>query len=104
VAAGAELPRAKTGAPSVAVDALSPLRTTPGPVGDIVSAVLDYRHHDTIITTFLEPYQALVEHGDGRVRPTIYTLGTDTGRMACVRSSGTRSSRTRYVSLTSTRR
>jgi DNA polymerase I-like protein with 3'-5' exonuclease and polymerase domains len=33
----------------------------------------------------LEPYQALVNYGDGRVRPTIYTLGTDTGRMSCVR-------------------
>jgi len=85
LAAGADLPRTKTGAPSVAVGALSPLRTTPGPVGAIVSAVLDYRHHDTLITTFLEPYQALVNYGDGRVRPTVYTLGTDTGRMSCVR-------------------
>jgi hypothetical protein len=85
MAAGAELPRTKTGAPSVAVGALAPLRETPGAVGELVSAVLDYRHHDTLITTFLEPYQALVEHGDGRVRPTIYTLGTDTGRMSCVR-------------------
>jgi DNA polymerase I-like protein with 3'-5' exonuclease and polymerase domains len=64
---------------------LTPLRDTEGPVGEIVTAVLDYRHHDTAITTFLEPYQSLVTHGDGRVRPTIYTLGTDTGRMSCVR-------------------
>lgn len=38
---------------------------------------------DTLITTFLEPYQALVVHGDGRVRPSIATLGANTGRMTC---------------------
>ncbi|MGH3525754.1 MAG: DNA polymerase [Pseudonocardiaceae bacterium] len=85
VAAGASLPLTDTGRSSVAVAALVPLRDTPGVVGELVSAVLDYRHHDTVLTTFVEPYQALVTHGDGRVRPTVYTLGTDTGRMSCVR-------------------
>lgn len=84
-AAGARLPLTDTGRPSVAGAALAPLRDTPGIVGELVSTVLDYRHHDTVITTFLEPYQVLVTHGDGRVRPTVYTLGTDTGRMSCVR-------------------
>lgn len=84
-AAGASLPLTDTGRPSVAVAALAPLRDTPGVVGELVSAVLDYRHHDTVITTFLEPYHALAAYGDGRVRPTVYTLGTDTGRMSCVR-------------------
>ncbi|MGH3867253.1 MAG: DNA polymerase [Pseudonocardiaceae bacterium] len=84
-AADASLPLTRTGRPSVAVAALVPLRETPGAVGELVSAVLDYRHHDTVLTTFLKPYQALVTHGDGRVRPTVYTLGTDTGRMSCVR-------------------
>jgi hypothetical protein len=27
----------------------------------------------------------LCEYGDARARPTVYTLGTDTGRMSCVR-------------------
>lgn len=84
-ATGAALPLTETGRPSVAVGALAPLRDTPGTAGDLVTAVLDYRHHDTVITTFLEPYEALITRGDGRVRPTVYTLGTDTGRMSCVR-------------------
>jgi DNA polymerase I-like protein with 3'-5' exonuclease and polymerase domains len=50
-----------------------------------VAAVLDHRHHDTALGTFLRPYRALCEHGDGRARPTIYTVGTKTGRMSCVR-------------------
>jgi hypothetical protein len=47
--------------------------------------VLDYRHHDTALGLFLEPYRELVRRGDGRARPTVYTLGADTGRMSCVR-------------------
>ncbi|HET8682141.1 MAG TPA: DNA polymerase, partial [Micromonosporaceae bacterium] len=91
---GAALPRTPPssrhpqGQPSVAEGALDPLlRTHPqgSPVHDLVRAVLDYRHHDTAITTFLEPYQQLVHHGDGRARPTVYTLAADTGRMSCVR-------------------
>jgi P4 family phage/plasmid primase-like protien len=83
---GATLPRsAKTGAPSVAAGVLEPLRGSEGPVGALVNAVLDYRHHDTVLGTFLEPYRLLCEQGDGRARPTVYTLGTDTGRMSCVR-------------------
>jgi len=85
LAAGAELPMTPTGRASVAAPVLEPLRDTPGVVGELVAAVLDYRHHDTAITTFLTPYQHLITCGDGRVRPTVYTLGTDTGRMSCVR-------------------
>jgi len=83
--AGAVLPLTRTGGPSAAAPVLEPRRGTPGRVGDLVRAVLEYRHHDTVIGTFLTPYQHLITHGDGRVRPTIYTLGTDTGRMSCVR-------------------
>ncbi len=85
-ALGAPLPAsAKTGAPSVAVGVLEPLKANEGPIGALVRAVLDYRHHDTVLGTFLEPYRLLCEQGDGRARPTVYTLGTDTGRMSCVR-------------------
>lgn len=85
-ALGAPLPRSpKTGAPSAAAGAIEPLRGVDGPVGALADAVLTWRHHDTVLGTFLEPYRVLCERGDGRARPTIYTLGTDTGRMSCVR-------------------
>lgn len=73
------------GQPSVAAGVLEGLKGTPGPAGELIAAVLDYRHHETVLTTFLEPYRVLCESGDGRARPTVYTLGTDTGRMSCVR-------------------
>lgn len=82
---GAPLPRTATGRPSVAAGVLEPLRGAEGPLGELVGAVLDHRHHDTALGLFLEPYRLLCERGDGRARPTVYTLGTDTGRMSCVR-------------------
>lgn len=85
LAYGVQLPLTSTGQPSVAADVLERLRGTPGEAGLFVAAVLNYRHHDTVLGTFLEPYWQLVHRGDGRARPTIYTLGTDTGRMSCVR-------------------
>jgi DNA polymerase I-like protein with 3'-5' exonuclease and polymerase domains len=83
--AGARLPLTDTGRPSVAGEVLAPLRNTPGLVGELVGAVLDYRGHEPLLSTFLEPYDQLVRYGDGRVRPTVYTLGARTGRMSCVR-------------------
>jgi len=87
LAAGAGLPPTSTGTgnASVAAPVLEGLRGSPGRVGELVAAVLAYRHHDTVIGTFLAPYQLAVTYGDARVRPTVYTLGTDTGRMSCVR-------------------
>lgn len=82
---GAALPRTATGKPSVAVSVLEPMRNLDGPIGQLAAAVLDYRHHDTALGLFLEPYRELVRRGDGRARPTVYTLGADTGRMSCVR-------------------
>lgn len=73
------------GQASVAAGVLEALRGAPEPAGGLIAAVLDYRHHETVLTTFLEPYRVLCESGDGRARPTVYTLGTDTGRMSCVR-------------------
>lgn len=84
-ALGAALPRTATGKVSVAEGVLDPFRHLEGPVGALAAAVLDYREHDTAIGTFLEPYHQLVVNGDGRARPTVYTLGADTGRMSCVR-------------------
>ncbi|MHA6626902.1 DNA polymerase [Pseudonocardia sichuanensis] len=82
---GATLPTTKTGRPSVAAGVLEPLRGADGALGAFVNEVLDYRHHDTVLGLFLEPYRLLCERGDGRARPTIYTLGTDTGRMSATR-------------------
>jgi P4 family phage/plasmid primase-like protien len=73
------------GQASVAAGVLEGLRDAPERAVELISAVLDYRHHETVLTTFLEPYRVLCEAGDGRARPTVYTLGTDTGRMSCVR-------------------
>lgn len=82
---GAELPRTKTGRLSVAKGAIEQYGRAEGELGDFVRARLDYQKAETALGLFLEPYRLLVEHGDGRARPTVYTLGADTGRMSCVR-------------------
>lgn len=82
---GAPLPRTATGKPSVAKGVLEPMESAPGQVGDLVRAVLSYRHHNTALVLLLEPYLELVTRGDGRARPTIFTLGADTGRMSSSR-------------------
>lgn len=82
---GASLPTTKTGKPSAAKDVLEGLRGSEGALGELVEAELAWRHHNTALKLFLVPWQHLIDHGDGRVRPTIYTLGTDTGRMSAVR-------------------
>lgn len=82
---GATLPQTKTGKPSVTAAVLERLRATEGPWGEFVGQVLDYRHHATLLGLFLEPYGVLCERGDGRARPTIYTIGTNTGRFSSVR-------------------
>lgn len=86
VALGVALPHTpKTGRPSVAAAVLDGVAGTEGPAGELIRAVLDQRHHETALSLFLRPYAELVHRGDGRARPTVYTLGTDTGRMSCVR-------------------
>jgi P4 family phage/plasmid primase-like protien len=91
-ALGVQLPRTQPskrfpdGQTSVAAGVLESIKgTTEGTAAELITAVLDYRHHETVLTTFLEPYRVLCERGDGRARPTVYTLGTVTGRMSCVR-------------------
>jgi len=82
---GATLSHTKTGRPSVAQGVLEPYRRADGPLGGFVRARLDYQKAETALGLFLEPYHELVHRGDGRARPTVYTLGADTGRMSCVR-------------------
>ena len=83
---GVNLPKSeKTGNPSVAKDVLDDISLKDDEAAALAKLILDYRHHDTVLGTFLEPYAMLCEYGDGRARPTVYTLGTNTGRMSCVR-------------------
>lgn len=88
---GARLPRTApstkfpTGQLSAANDALIPLRNAPGELGELVAHLLEFNSHKNAISTFLKPYVSLCDNGDGRARPTIYTMEADTGRMSCVR-------------------
>lgn len=84
-AQGLMLPRTPTGKPSVAKAGLEQHARLDGPLGDLIRARLDYQTAENRLGLFLEPYRQLVEHGDGRARPTVYTLQADTGRMSCVR-------------------
>lgn len=61
-------------------------RTQPDtPAGELAGLIRDWRKSDTVLNLFLKPYRILVESGDGRVRPTVYTLSAETGRMTSVR-------------------
>lgn len=76
------------GQPSVAAGVLEQLKDQPDlndEARELIGTVLDYRHHATALSLFLETFHNLVHRGDGRIRSTIYTLGTDTGRMSSVR-------------------
>jgi P4 family phage/plasmid primase-like protien len=88
------LPRTKPskkfpdGQSSVAAGVLEAIKNQPGLSTDafeLITTVLGYRHHATALSLFLETFHNLVHRGDGRIRSTIYTLGTDTGRMSSVR-------------------
>lgn len=92
---GVQLPYTKpterypNGQPSVAAGVLEALRGqlagSGHPAEQLIEQVLEWRHHDTVVTLFLTPYDRMVREGDGRARPTVYTLGADTGRMSCTR-------------------
>lgn len=80
-AAGHDLPTTEKGNVSVAAEVLEAL-----PKSDLVSALLEWRDLDKVLGTYLRPYHAQVTYGDGRLRPTVQTLGAaTTGRMSCVR-------------------
>jgi DNA polymerase I-like protein with 3'-5' exonuclease and polymerase domains len=84
---GEMLPVSEKGNASVAEHVLSVIKRSRSDTdaGRLATAVLDYRHSTTVLGLFLAPYTALCERADGRMRPTVYTLGTDTGRMSAVR-------------------
>jgi DNA polymerase I-like protein with 3'-5' exonuclease and polymerase domains/phage/plasmid-associated DNA primase len=82
---GAELPRTATGRPSVAKGAIDQYASAGGDLGVLVKARLDYQSAENRLGLFLDGYTQLITNGDGRARPTVYTLAADTGRMSCVR-------------------
>lgn len=95
-AMGAPLPPTGTGKPSVAKAVLEPLagprgsdRTwaeeANGDIQAMARLILDWRHADTALKLFLDPWRDMVRNGDGRARSTVHTLGADTGRMSSVR-------------------
>lgn len=96
VSMGAQLARTKTGKPSVAKGELEPLAGTRNPdrtwaeeatseLQHTARLILDWRHADTALKLFLDPWRDMVRDGDGRARSTVHTLGADTGRMSAVR-------------------
>jgi P4 family phage/plasmid primase-like protien len=82
---GLALPRTKTGRPSVASGVLEPHKGLDGRLGELVRARLDYQEAENRLGLFLDGYHLAVTRGDGRVRPTVYTMEAKTGRMSCVR-------------------
>lgn len=95
-AMGAPLPPTGTGKPSVAKGVLEPIAGARNPdrtwaeeatseVQYTARLVLDWRHDDTALKLFLDPWRDMIRNGDGRARSTVHTLGADTGRMSAVR-------------------
>lgn len=93
---GARLTPTKTGKPSVAKSELEPLAGARGSdrtwateatseLQQMARLILDWRHADTALKLFLDPWRDMVRNGDGRARSTVHTLGADTGRMSSVR-------------------
>ena len=90
-ALGVVLPRTKpsikfpAGQPTTSKATLLPLVRAGGEAGELAETMLAFRHHATLLKLLLEPFGVQVDRGDGRVRPTVYTLGADTGRTSMVR-------------------
>lgn len=81
---GAPLPVTAGGRLSVAKDAITPLLGMQGDVGELARTYAAYTKIGKGVTAFLDPWMTLIERGDSRVRPTVYTLEARTGRMSCV--------------------
>lgn len=84
---GATLPVSDKGNPSVAGPVMNNLSHDHAgeEIGELAGLVLRWRHSATALNLLLEPYRQASVYGDGRVRPFIYTLNADTGRMSCSR-------------------
>lgn len=87
VSLGAELNVTDSGAPSTDKDSIKAALSKAEQGTDLdtaLTAVLEWRKADKLLI-MLKAYEDLCVNGDGFARPTIYTLGTDTGRTSCVR-------------------
>lgn len=84
----------KTKRPSANKGSLERVALTDDPLTHHLSKqILAYRHHDTTLTLLLYPLKILCDYGDGRMRPTVYTIQASTGRTSCVRPNGQQFSR-----------
>lgn len=83
----------RTGNASAAKASLEPLVKRKDLIGATAKAVLDYRHSVTTLGLLLRPFETLCEYGDGRMRPTVYTIEAATGRCSCRRPNGQQLSR-----------
>lgn len=80
IAEGHLLPLTPQGNPSATAEVLAGLPQT-----DLVTSLRAWRKADKLRSSFLDPYYTAVKEGDGRVYPTILTLGASaTGRTSCV--------------------
>jgi hypothetical protein len=83
-------PDRKTKQPSAGKASLEPYANR----GDVLCKyILEYRHCTTTLGLLLRPLENLCTHGDGKMRPTVYTIEAQTGRMSCVRPNGQQFSR-----------
>lgn len=84
----------KTGDPSAAKKELEKVaRTDNQLLHHLCKQILEYRHNVTTLGLLLRPLETLCDYGDGRMRPTVYTINADTGRTSCVRPNGQQFSR-----------
>lgn len=80
----------KTKLPTAGKESLEPLAAR----GDALAEnIVRYRGSVTKLGLLLRPLKNLCTHGDGLMRPTVYTINAKTGRMSCVRPNGQQFSR-----------
>jgi DNA polymerase I-like protein with 3'-5' exonuclease and polymerase domains len=86
----------KTGRPSAAKASLEKIKegSTANPLTfPLAKSILNYRHDVTTLGLLLRPLENLCDYGDARMRPIVFTINADTGRMSCVRPNGQQFSR-----------
>lgn len=84
----------KSKRPSADKDALAKVaRTDNLTLKLLCRQIAEYRHCDTTLGLLLRQLEALCDHGDGRMRPTVYTIEATTGRTSCRRPNGQQFSR-----------
>lgn len=79
-----DLPRTASGAVSVAKEALAETADADTPAGAFSRALLQYRHHTKLLSTYLDPMiRQTADGASGRAHPVIQQLGARaTGRMS----------------------